>query len=120
MSIQQVRVLIPDLDIANPVFTNVELTAFLNIFGGNVLRAAAAALLAVATNEALLKKMHTDDLGFDGPAGADMIRRNAAILLAEADKQDAASADEAFLIAYPTYDGPFRAEATPSPFFVGC
>jgi hypothetical protein len=107
MAISEVRALIPDLDTTAPIFTDDELTLYLALFNGNSLRAAAVAVLAIANNEALLKKMHTDDLGFDGPAGADALRKNAAVLLAEADRQDAALADEAFLIAYPEAFSPF-------------
>ncbi len=107
MAIPEVRALIPDLDIADQIFTDDEITVYLSLFSGNSLRAAAAALLAIATNEALLKKMHTDDLGFDGPAGAEAIRKNAMALLGEADRQDAGLADSAFLIAYPEYQNAF-------------
>jgi hypothetical protein len=107
MAIPEVRALIPDLDTTDPIFTDDEITLYLTLFANNSLRAAAVAILAVANNEALLKKMHTDDLGFDGPAGADALRKNAMALLAEADRQDGALADEAFIIAYPEAFSPF-------------
>jgi hypothetical protein len=107
MAIPEVRALIPDLDTGDPLFTDDEITIYLSLFNQNSLRAAAAALLAIATNEALLKKMHTDDLGFDGPAGSDSIRKNAMALLGEADRQDAGLADAAFLIAYNEAFSPF-------------
>ena len=108
MAIPEVRALIPDLASgAGQIFTDGEITTYLSLFSGNSLRAAATALLAISTNEALLKKMHTDDLGFDGPAGADAIRKNAMVLLAEADRQDAGLADSAFIIAYPEFQNAF-------------
>jgi hypothetical protein len=119
MAIPEVRALIPDLDTSDPIFTDVEITIYLTLFNGNSLRAAAVAILAVANNEALLKKMHTDDLGFDGPAGADALRKNALALITQADYLDAGLADAAFLIAYPDYFEVLAPEATPLPFYWG-
>ena len=111
MAIPEVRTLIPDLDTADPIFTDAEITIYLGLFKLNSLRAAGAAILAVANNEALFKKMHTDDLGVDGPAGADALRKNAALLFEEADRQDATLADESFIIAYPAFQNAFDLQA---------
>lgn len=64
--------------------------------GGNVRRAAAAALETIATSEILIaKKISTQDLSVDGPAVAAALRTSAAALRAQADKADAdADADQ--------------------------
>jgi hypothetical protein len=114
MAIPEVRALIPDLDTTNQIFTDAEITLYLSVAKDSNLRAAGLALLAIATNEALLKKLHTDDFGVDGPAGADSIRKNAAAYFAEADRLDAAGADEATLIVFPETDDCFCVpEASP-------
>ncbi len=60
-AIDEVRVLIPDLS-TDQLFTDGEIETFLVIYNGNVRRAAAAAIDAVAVNEALLYKIvRTDD-----------------------------------------------------------
>ena len=102
MAISEVRVLIPDLDTTNQIFTDVEITLFLSVAKDSDLRAAAFAVDAVATNEALLvKKMSTDDLHTDGPAAADALRKHAAALRKEADRIDQGAADEAFQLVFP-------------------
>ena len=110
MAIPEVRVLIPDLDSSNRIFTDAQIALFLSAAKANDLRAAAFAVDAVATNEALLlKKLTTDDFHVDGPAAADALRKHAAALRAEANRLD--DLDEAFLLVFP--------EATPLPFFWG-
>ena len=120
MAISEVRVLIPDLDTTNQIFTDAEITLFLSVAKGNDLRAAAFAVDAVATNEALLlKKMSTDDLHVDGPAAADALRKHAAALRAEADRRDGLEDDE-FDLVFPEFDFCVP-EATPRPaYFAGC
>lgn len=115
-AIDQVRVLIPDLDPNNQLFTDDEIDTFLEIYSQNVRRAAAAAIDAVAVNEALLYKIvRTDDLQVNGVSGADVLRKRAQALRDEADKSDAADADEGFVIVYP--DNPFIIpEGTPVPY----
>lgn len=117
MAISEVRVLIPDLDTANQIFSDSEITLFLSVANGSDLRAAAFAVDAIATNEALLlKKLTTDDFHVDGPAAADALRKHAAALRAEANRLD--DLDEAFLLVFPEPD-PRIPEATPLPFFWG-
>ena len=117
MAIPEVRVLIPDLDTTNQIFTDAEITLFLGVAKDSDLRAAAFAVDAVATNEALLvKKMSTDDLHTDGLAAADALRKHAAALRAEADRLDGSAADEAFQLVFP--ECAWRVpEATPWPLF---
>ena len=118
MAISEVRVLIPDLDSSNRIFTDAQITRFLSVAKGSDLRAAAFAVDAIATNEALiLKKLTTDDFHVDGPAAADALRKHAAALRAEADRQD--GIDESgfdLVFAQHTFCAP---EATPTPFSWG-
>ena len=118
MAIPEVRVLIPDLDSSNRIFTDAEITRFLSVAKANDLRAAAFAVDAIATNEALiLKKLTTDDFHVDGPAAADALRKHAAALRAEADRQD--DIDESgfdLVFALSPFCTP---EATPTPFSWG-
>ena len=115
MAIPEVRVLIPDLDSSNRIFTDAEITRFLSVAKNSDLRAAAFAVDALATNEALSPKTPTtDDFHVDGPAAADALRKHAAALRAEADRQD--GIDESgfdLVFAQHTLCTP---EATPTPF----
>lgn len=118
MAIPEVRVLIPDLDSSNRIFTDAEITRFLSVAKNSDLRAAAFAVDAVATNEALLlKKLTTDDFHVDGPAAADALRKHAAALRAEADRQDGIN-ESGFDLVFAL--SPFcTPEATPAPFSWG-
>ena len=118
MAISEVRVLIPDLDTSNQIFTDAEITRFLSVAKNSDLRAAAFAVDAVATNEALiLKKLTTDDFHVDGPAAADALRKHAAALRAEADRQDGID-ESGFDLVFAL--SPFcTPEATPTPFSWG-
>ena len=110
MAISDVRGLIPDLDSSNRIFTDAQINSFLSVAHNNVLRAAAFAVDAVATNEALLiKKMSTDDFHVDGPAAADAMRKHAAALRSEADRMDREDADQAFLLVFPNPDPTYAA-----------
>lgn len=103
----RVRLLIDDAS-AEPVFTDAEIQAFLDMANGNVLRAAARALLMIAGSEARLgKKIRTQDLSTDGPAVAAELRALAKQLRAEADEEEAASGDASFfdVIEYPYGQG---------------
>lgn len=102
----KVRLLILDTATApaDRLFTDAQLDAFLEMNGGGVKRTAAQALLVVATSEALLsKKIRTQDLSTDGPAVAAELRAQAAVLVAQADTEDAAAAESLFEII-PLYD----------------
>ena len=118
MAISEVRVLIPDLDSSNRIFTDAQITLFLSVAKGSDLRAAALAVDAIATNEALiLKKLTTDDFHVDGPAAADALRKHAAALRAEADRQDGID-ESGFDLVFAL--SPFcTPEATPTPFSWG-
>lgn len=99
----RVRLLIDDTA-EEQVFTNEEIAAFLAMAGGNVLRAAARALLMIAGSEARLgKKLRTQDLSTDGPAVAAELRLQAKQLRAEADEEEAGGDDASFfsIVEYP-------------------
>lgn len=114
--INQVRALIPDLDSSNRLFTDAEIQTFLDIYNGNVRRAAAAAIDAVAVNEALLYKIvRTDDLQVNGVSGAEVLRKRAQGLRQEADSDDALAGDEALIIVYPEVQR-IVPEGTPAPY----
>ncbi|MBG6085818.1 hypothetical protein [Zhihengliuella flava] len=74
----QVRLLIADLDDANPVLTDDMINGYLDLNDGSTRLAAADALMAIATTEVLLaKKIRTQDLSTDGPAVAEALRKQA-------------------------------------------
>lgn len=79
--LRRLRLLIADTDPANRLFRVDELQDFLDIEGGSVKLAAAQALGAIASSEALIsKKIRTQDLATDGPAVAKELRERAAEL----------------------------------------
>lgn len=92
----QIRLLIVDLRVnGDPlqVFTEEELAGFLALEGGNVKRAAADALDAIAVDEVLTSKViRSQDLTTDGAKVAEQLRKRAVDLRAEAtaDADDAA------------------------------
>lgn len=86
----QVRLLIADLG-TKPLIADELLDGYLALEGGNVLRAAAAALDAMATSDILIsRKIRTQDLATDGPAVAAALRAQAQALRIRADDADAA------------------------------
>lgn len=96
-AVAQVRLLIADLG-GDPTFTDEQLAGFLALNGATdsaatpaqVRRAAADALDAIATSEALVSKViRTQDLTTDGAKLADALRKQAATLRAQADAEDA-------------------------------
>lgn len=119
--IGRVRKYIPDLeqleDPKNPLapkqyyFSDAEISGFIAEYAasgaeptrGQVKRAAADAIDALANNEALvLKKIKTEDLQTDGAATANALRAGARALRAQADDDDARDSDNYFEIV------PFR------------
>lgn len=86
-------------DVTEPfIFEDNEIAAFLSMSKDSVLRASAAALMAIAGNEALLYKyVRTDDLTVDGAKVATELRLQARQLEAQASDED-----EFFMVAYPT------------------
>lgn len=99
--VQQVRLIIGDTNADDPDFDDDQLEGFLSIARNSVLRAAADALDAIATSEALLsKKLTTQDRATDGPAVADALRKHAAALRARAKEEEDAEDDEPFFMAF--------------------
>lgn len=95
----QVRLLIADVsdDPAKLVLTDAQVTGFLSLNAGNVRRAAADALDAIATSEALVSKViRTQDLATDGAKVAAALQTKAAQLRAQADTADDALDDGLF------------------------
>ncbi len=100
-----VRTLIPDTE---PVFGDAkdeylfpdeQINNLLEIAGGNVLRAAGLAMIAVGNSEALISKViKTQDLATDGSKLQDKWRESGEALLARADKEDEGKALDYFEI----------------------
>lgn len=81
----QVRLLINDTQVADPVFSDDEISAFLALEGSNVKRAAAQAIDTIADDEALTSKViRTQDLSADGSKVADSLRARANALRVQA------------------------------------
>ncbi|HET7398990.1 MAG TPA: hypothetical protein VFJ94_10755 [Intrasporangium sp.] len=87
----QVRLLISDVstDAAKQILTDAQVGGYLAINAGNVRLAAADALDAIASSEALVSKViRTQDLATDGAKVADALRRHATSLRALAGADD--------------------------------
>lgn len=86
----QVRLLIADIDESKPIFDDDAIKGYLAVANDSIKRAAADALDAIASSEALLsKKITTQDRSADGPAVADALRKHAAALRARAAEEEA-------------------------------
>src|SRR5690625_67867 len=120
--ITQVRGLIPDME---PVFgenkdeylfTDQEIETYLEIAEGNVLRAGAYAIIAVANSEAMISKViRTQDLQTNGAAVAREMGNAARTLLAEAEAADEAWGDGLVIQDFGSYYGT-HAELTEFPW----
>jgi len=101
-----VRLLITDMSEADPLFTDVQIEAFLTLEGG-VRRAAASALETIARSEVLIsKKITTQDLSTDGPAVAAELRAQAKALREQArqDVDDVVGGADAWAISVADFD----------------
>lgn len=111
----RVRLLLNDTD--DPwVFTNGEIAAFLTLESANVKRAAAQAIDTNASNETLASKvLQTQDVTTDGAKLADALRKHAAELRAQADREEERSGDFAFfdLVNGSSYRPPELTEWSP-------
>lgn len=86
----QVRLLISDVDEANPILDDPMIEGFLTLNAGHVRRAAADALDAIASSESLVSKvLKTQDLSTDGAKVADSLRKHADRLRQLADEAEA-------------------------------
>lgn len=94
------RLLIPDTDWANAVFSDEEITAFVALEAGSVRRAAALALESIATNETLtLKVIKLLDVQTDGAKVLDALLKRAGLLRQQAAADDAGAGYAGFEIA---------------------
>ncbi|WKN47145.1 hypothetical protein [Nocardioides sp. Arc9.136] len=92
-----VRLLLNDVDEDTAVFTDVEIAAFLTLEGGSVKRAAAQAIDVNATDQALASKvLKTASVVTDGAKLADAMRKHAAALRDQADREDDAADGDYF------------------------
>lgn len=87
-----VRFLVNDVrlaDVTGNVFSDEEIAGYLALEGGNVKRAAAQAIDTIADNEALaLKVLKDHQEQTDGAKVADSLRKRAAALREQADRED--------------------------------
>ncbi|MFC6080922.1 hypothetical protein [Sphaerisporangium aureirubrum] len=82
----KVRLLIPDTDPVTQLLSDPQIEGFLAIEGGDVKRAVAQALDAIASSEAMIsKKLTIDGRSTDGPAVAAELRARAAELRRQVD-----------------------------------
>lgn len=109
--VQQVRLLIADLDTGeNQIFSDDQLEGFLSITRQSVKRAAADALDAIASSEALTSKViTTQDRSTNGAQVADALRKHATALRGRAKEEEDAEDDEQFFMAF-DLTGPMPAE----------
>lgn len=107
----QIRLLIADVDTGeNQIFTDEQLEGYLSITRQSVKRAAADALDAIASSEALTSKViQTQDRSSNGAAVADALRKHATALRARAKEEEDAEDDEPFFMAF-NLTGPDRQE----------
>lgn len=101
----QVRLYITDTDDTpeNRLFTDAQLTVFLNRNGDNVYRAAAQALRVIAASEVLTSKViRTQDRATDGAKVSAELRALADQYDAQANADDSAAANGFFEIVSPT------------------
>lgn len=118
--IELVRALIPDTDKAfgasgdEYLFEDADIQNYLDIASGNVLRAAAYAMIAVGNSEALIGKViKTADLSTDASKLQDKWRESGQALLDRADKEDVNEASNYFqIVDYKEGWGVDRAELT--------
>lgn len=111
--IRRTRHLVADLDDANKVLTDYQYETFLDLNDGNIRRAAADALDAIAVSELLVSKViRTQDLQTDGAKVAAELRARAKDLRAQADAADEQADWFGFDVAYPPLGGRSRPEHT--------
>lgn len=106
--IGMVRLLITDVNPEEPIFTDVQISAFLTAERSIVKLAAASLLDVMARSETLIsKKITTQDLSTDGPAVAKELRESAAQLRAEVAAGDVGvDPDEPSLAVLPVWSFP--------------
>lgn len=119
MNVETVRLLVPDIDETDYIFTDEQYNSLLELSNGSAYRAAANALRAIAGNQALaLKTVRTDDLQVDGAKVADSLRKLAEEYDRRASEDEKRLLDEGFSIIFPETAPYIRPEATPWPYYV--
>lgn len=100
----QMRLLLADTSEGQFILTDEQLQGYLAIEAHNLKRAAAAALDAIASSEALVSKViTTQDRSTNGAAVADALRKHAAALRARADAEETQDEESFFLLTEPLY-----------------
>lgn len=100
---EELRVLIPDIDPNNQIYSDTELTAFMTAARGNLFRAASLAIGSLSVDEAITYKViKTDDQSINGAAVADALRKRAQDLEFLARREDDITREEdSFSVSYP-------------------
>lgn len=98
-NLELVRLLIPDIDISNQIFSDSQIEGYLQLANDNVKRAAAYAIRAVANDEALLfKVIKTDDQSINAASVARALLATAQQYTNEADREEEDSSESYFEI----------------------
>lgn len=98
-NLELVRLLIPDIDTSNQIFSDAQIEGYLQLANDNVKRAAAYAIRAVANDEALLfKVIKTDDQSVNAASVARALLATAQQYTNEADKEDDENSESYFEI----------------------
>lgn len=100
--VAKVRLLIAQVADSESIFTDEQLEGYLEIYSGNIFRAAASAIRAIAIDEALMRDVKTDDLQVTGSSTARVLREIADKLDAQADKDEVTDSNDFFEIVYPS------------------
>lgn len=97
----QVRLL--STDVSDPfIFEDAAVQAFLDLTSGNVKRAAALALVAIASDEVLVGKViRTDDLQVSSHLVAEQLRKQARDLNDQADTDETRGLNDDFRVVFP-------------------
>lgn len=100
--VEVVKILIPDVDDDNRIYTDEQIELFIQAADGNHFRAASLAVRALSVDEAITYKViRTDDQSLDGAKTADAIRKAAQELENLARRLDDGESEEFFSIHYP-------------------
>lgn len=100
--IELVRLLIPDIDPNNQIFSNDQIAGYIVAANGNRYRAASLAVGALSVDEAVTYKViKTDDQSINGAAVAAEIRKRAQDLEYLARREDELSGEAVFIVSYP-------------------
>lgn len=99
---ETVRLLIPDIDPDNQIYTDAQIEMFILAAKGNIFRAASLAIGSLSVDEAITYKViRTDDQQINGVAVADALRKRAMELENLAKREDAEEVEDFFSIHYP-------------------